>query len=105
MESDGVHQLMPIRGEWSRIHTEVWSCDEIAHQNMAIRALSNGPPPPPGAPEAEPLYFASADGNLFALMARATGPQDPAVCGYDPIEGEWCVISPSLQEHMRGWSV
>jgi len=106
-EADGVGQMDFSDGKWELSHTEVWSCDRISEENMNMRADPDGPPPPPGAPETAPLYFARAgvDGILFAFLVRAAGPEDPAVYAYYPIEGEWCLISPSLKVHLQGWTV
>jgi hypothetical protein len=105
LESDGVDQLMPIDDEWSPIHTEVWSCDRMLKENRAIRSAPHGPSRPPDGQQATPLYFANCDGTLFAFMVHDSGVMDPAVYAFDPIEREWSVVSPSLREHMRGWSI
>ncbi|MFT3768648.1 MAG: SMI1/KNR4 family protein [Minicystis sp.] len=88
----------------------IWSCDEIAKQNRSFRTgqlVPPDPPDPPGAPGTRPVFFGwpGVDGILFAFLVRPAGPEDPAVYAYYPIEGEWRLISPSLQEHMRGWTV
>lgn len=106
-ESDGVGQMMYLYDKWSRVHTEVWSCDTIAQENKTIRADPEGPLPPPFAPESVPLYFASAavDGILFAFLMHPSAAQDPAVYAFYPIESEWRRISPSLEAHLHGWTV
>ncbi|MFT3765274.1 MAG: SMI1/KNR4 family protein [Minicystis sp.] len=107
-ETDGVGQMAISYGKWERVHTEVWSSEKIAEENLRIRADRDMPPlPPPGAPEAVPLYFANAgaDGILFAFLVRPLGPEDPAVYAYYPMDGEWRLISPTLEAHLRGWTV
>lgn len=107
-ETDGVGQSMYLYDKWSRVHSDIWSSDKIAEENLRIHADRDMPPlPPPGAPEVAPLYFAYAgvDGILFAFLVRPSGPEDPAVYAYYPIEGEWRLISPTLEAHLRGWTV
>jgi len=107
-ESDGVVELLRRGDPSSFFYTPVWACAKIAEENLRIRVVSEGHrPPPPGAPESAPLYFADAgvDGILFAFLVRASGPEDPSVYAYYPIEGEWRLISPSLEAHLHGWQV
>ncbi|MFT3768649.1 MAG: SMI1/KNR4 family protein [Minicystis sp.] len=106
-ETDGVRESMCHHGTWFEIGNPVWSCDEIAEENMRIRTLTEGPSAPPGMPEPAPLYFANAgvDGILFAFLVCPSGPEDRAVYAYYPIEVEWRRISPTLEAHLRGWKV
>jgi hypothetical protein len=106
-ESDGLGQMAISYGNWERVHTELWSCDKIARENESIRADPEGPPPPPDAPGATPLYFAdpAVDGILFAFLVRPSGDEDPGVYACYPIENEWRLISPTLEVHLRSWTV
>lgn len=105
-ETNGVRESMFHGGEWFAISTPVWSCEEIAAESKRIRSDPDGPTPP--ADDAvTPLFISDpgVDGILFALFVRREGPEDPAVYGYHPIERAWTQISPSLEEHLRGWTI
>ena len=105
--SDGVEEELLINGEWMITHASVWTCDEIETQNLALHFGQQTPLAPAESPGATPFYFAGAgvDGILFAFLVDPSDAEDPAVYGYYPMEREWSRISPSLEEHLRGWKV
>lgn len=106
-ESDGVNESLRIRDEWMVIHAPVWTCEEIAAENQAIRKAEPTRPEPSETPEARPFYFADAgvDGVVFAFAVCPSGPEDPAVYAYYPIESKWRRVSPSLEAHLHGWKI
>jgi hypothetical protein len=106
-ESDGVGEWMSLGDRWSRDRGPIWSCDEIASNNLLVRADPEGRSTPSDDAAGVPLYFADAgaDGILFAFFVRPSGPEDAAVYACYPIEGMWRRVSPSLEAHVRGWVV
>ena len=43
--------------------------------------------------------------NMFAMMLRADGVEDPAIYAYYPLEAEWVCVSATLAAHLQGWNV
>jgi hypothetical protein len=103
LESNGVDLWMHCQDRWFEFLTVVWSCDQIAEKNRSLHADPRGPARPPDGSTA--LFFAepSVDGLLFAFFVRPSGPDDPAVYTYFPIEHKWEVQAPSLKDHLHGW--
>lgn len=95
--TDGVRESIRQGGEWMEIHTPVWSCDEIARANRALRAEVDHA-------GSEHICFAHAgwDGILFALRVEGG---DGSVEAYYPIDRLWRRVSPSLAEHLRHWEI
>jgi len=106
-DTDGVRESMCHNGTWFEIYTPAWSCDEIVAHHQSIQSSACRPPASVSDSLKKPVYFASAgtDGVLFAFMVIQGGPLDLAIYGYFPIEGEWRLVSPSLEAHMHGWQV
>ena len=106
-ETDGVDESLCINGEWMVVHAPVWTCDEIVAENESILRNDPSRPRSPAAPDARPFYFADAgvDGIVFAFFVGVEQRDDPGVYGYDPMDREWTRISPSLEEHLRGWTL
>jgi hypothetical protein len=106
-QTDGVGVEMFLHDKWTRTDSDVWSCDQLEKRNSSIRADSDGPPPPPGADGVTPLYFAKpgVEGIVFAFFVHPSSAEDPAVYAYYPIEKAWRLISPTLEVHLRGWTV
>jgi cell wall assembly regulator SMI1 len=104
-ESNGVYLEMCCQSEWFVFLTLVWSCDEMAERNRAIRTEADAPVTP--GHDVSPLFFANAavDGILLAFFVHGSGAEDPAVHAYYPIEQSWRKVSPSLDVHLLGYSV
>lgn len=100
LQSDGIDMEMYCQGEWFVFLDIVWTYDEIAKRNRALR-VDNTPPPHPDE-ETIPLYFANpgVDGIQFAFFVHPSNIEDPAVHAYYPIEGVWRTVSPSLEANV-----
>lgn len=105
LETNGVDLWMHCQGRWFEFLTLAWSCDRIAERNRSLHADPGGPAQAPGDGAARALFFAtpSMDGILFAFFVTPSGPDDPAVHAYSPIEHSWEIQSPSLKDHLHGW--